>query len=65
MRDSDIVCVCVCVCYHKRKGIVVNVQIYNGTIGRLSLEFSVTIGIELKCGRNYTDPAPGKGMHII
>ena len=66
MRDSDIVCVCVCVCVrvcvcgHKRKSIVVNVQIHNGTAGRLSLEFSVTIGVESKCGRNYPDPAPGK-----
>ena len=59
MRDSEIVCVCVCVCvcYHKRKSIVVNVQIHNGTAGRLSLEFSVTIGVESKCGRNYTGPS--------
>lgn len=65
MRDSYIVCVCVCVCDHKRKSIVVNVQIHNGTAGRLFPRIFCDNRGRIEMWQELPDPAPGKGMHMF
>lgn len=56
MRCSNSVCVCVCVCVIIENSIVANIQIHNGTVCRLSLEVSVTFGVESRRSLSYIAP---------